>query len=43
MVVQVQPMLYEKEDVEDALFMKYGLMQKTIIPLTPIEIGKPKI
>ena len=31
-LVQGQPILYGKEDVEVALSMKYRLMQKTIIP-----------
>ena len=43
-VLQGQPMLYEQEDVADALSMRHGLMQKTIIPLNPqIETGKPEI
>ena len=40
-VVQDKPMVYEQEDVLDAL---HGLVQKTIIPLNPqIEIDKPEI
>ena len=43
-MVQDKPMVYEKEDVVDALAMRHDLMRKTIIPLNPqIDADKPKI
>ena len=37
-------MVYEQEDVAYVIAMRYGLMQKTLIPLNPqIEIDKPEI
>ena len=41
MVVQDKPMVYEQEDVADAIAMRHGLMQKTLIPSNPqIEVDK---
>ena len=34
-VVQDKPMVYEQEDVANALAMRHGLMQKIFIPLNP--------
>ena len=43
-VVHNKEMVYEQEDVIDTFAMRYGLMQKKIIPLNPqIEIDKPEI
>ena len=43
-VVQGQPLLYEQQDVADALSVRHGLTKETIIPYNPqIEIGKPDI
>ena len=41
---QDQPMVFEEDDVANALVMRHGMMQKTIIHLNPqIATGKPKI
>ena len=44
-MVQDKPMvLYEQKDVADAIAMRHGLMQKTLIPLNPqIETNKSEI
>ena len=43
-MIQDYSMVYEQDDVADALVMRHGLMLITIIPLNPpIETGKPKI
>ena len=43
-VVEDKPMVYEQEDVANALTMRNGLMQKTIIHMNPqIEIDKLEI
>ena len=43
-VVQGKPMVYEQEEVSDAITMRLRLMQKTSIHLNPqIETNKPQI
>ena len=43
-VVHDKPMVYEQEEVADAIVMRYGLMEKIVIPLNPqIHIDKPQI
>ena len=39
--LQDQPMVYEHDDVTNALDMRHGVMQKTTIPMNPqIETSK---
>ena len=43
-VVHDKPMVYEQEDVADAIVMRHGLMEKKLIPLNPqIQTDKPQI
>ena len=43
-VVHDKPMVYEQEEVADGTVMRYGLMEKKMIPSNPqIQIDKPQI
>ena len=43
-LVHDKPMVYEQEEFVDAIVMRYGLMEKLLIPLNPqIQTDKPQL
>ena len=43
-MVHDKPMVYEQEEVADAIVMRHGFMENNLIPLNPqIQTDKPQI